>query len=152
MGPLSRQRRAILQAPLEPSKVENARQDIQSQLDPGMSVTGQEGWYFLPPPCLDASVRCGLAFAARFATAAVVWNQPYLETCCRAALHRLHLCGQEGRPRGLMDERCQRRLAELGLCHLDADGRCMISQAGQQRHATEVLKTSLEPAFVESRC
>jgi hypothetical protein len=26
-----------------------------------------------------------------------MWNQPYLETCCRSAIHRMILCGDMGR-------------------------------------------------------
>ncbi|MEA2777349.1 MAG: hypothetical protein QOF90_2755 [Acetobacteraceae bacterium] len=88
---------------------------------------------------------CRIAFLRRPGNSGLVWNQPYLETCCRAALHRLHLCGQAGRPPGLMDEACQRRLADMGFCSIGADGRCMITRTGQRRHADEVLKTQAEP-------
>jgi hypothetical protein len=43
-----------------------------------------------------------------------------------------------------MDTLCQRRLAAMGLCHLDEQGRCTISAAGERRHATEVLRTTPE--------
>jgi hypothetical protein len=86
-----------------------------------------------------------LAFAAHLANFAPVWDQPYLETCCRAALHRLHLCGPAGRPAGLMDDPCQRRLATMGLCCLGADGDFRITEAGQRRHATDILKRA-DPA------
>jgi len=92
----------------------------------------------------------GLAFGGCLANRVAVWNQPYLETCCRAALHRLHLCGQAGRPAGQMDEPCQHRLVAMGLCRVGRGGRFTISQAGQQRHATEVLKTS-SPATADRR-
>jgi hypothetical protein len=97
------------------------------------------------------SAACGtiatvLAFAAYLANFAPVWDQPYLETCCRAALHRLHLCGPAGRPSGLMDDPCQRRLATMGLCCLDADGGFRITEAGQRRHATDILKQTERPA------
>ena len=69
-----------------------------------------------------------------------MWSQPYLETCCRAALHRLHLCADMGRPSGLADDPCLRRLSDMGLCHHQADGRFAITAVGQQRHATEVLR------------
>ncbi|HEX4365540.1 MAG TPA: hypothetical protein VH023_01860 [Rhodopila sp.] len=71
---------------------------------------------------------------------AAVWDQPYLETCCRAALHRLYLCGPAGRPSGLMDDPCQRRLAAMGLCRHGANGGFVITEAGQHRHATDILK------------
>lgn len=68
-----------------------------------------------------------------------MWSQPYLETCCRAALHRVHLCGQLGRPAGLADDPCLQRLAAMGLCCQRKDGRFVITEPGQHRHATEVL-------------
>jgi hypothetical protein len=81
-----------------------------------------------------------VAFGSGLAKFAPMWDQPYLETCCRAALHRLYLCGPAGRPSGLMDDPCQRRLATMGLCQTSADGGFTITEAGEQRHATEVLK------------
>jgi hypothetical protein len=74
------------------------------------------------------------------ASLAIVWNQPYLETCCRSALHRLYLSGQAGRPPDLIDGPCLVRLASMGLCDQRADGRFTINPDGVQRHATEVLK------------
>jgi hypothetical protein len=90
---------------------------------------------------------CGRAcvVARRVAHRVAVWNQPYLETCCRAALHRLYLSGPAGRPAGQMDEPCQYRLEAMGLCHIGADGRVTINQAGQRRHASEVLKLPSGP-------
>jgi hypothetical protein len=87
-----------------------------------------------------------LAFAGHMTNFAPVWDQPYLETCCRAALHRLHLCGPAGRPSGLMDDPCQRRLAAMGLCRLAADGGFTITEAGRRRHATDILKQTEPPA------
>jgi hypothetical protein len=84
-----------------------------------------------------------LAFAGHLANFAAVWDQPYLETCCRAALHRLYLCGPAGRPSGLMDDPCQRRLATMGFCQQGADGRFTITEAGKRRHATDVLKRTV---------
>ena len=69
-----------------------------------------------------------------------MWDQPYLETCCRAALHRLHLAGLAGRPADLLDGGCLVRLAGMDLCHQRADGRFAITPDGRQRHAKEVLK------------
>jgi hypothetical protein len=69
-----------------------------------------------------------------------MWNQPYLETCCRAALHRLYLCGETGRPPGLMDGPCLERLSGMGLCGPKDGGRYAITAAGSRRHADEVLK------------
>jgi hypothetical protein len=72
-----------------------------------------------------------------------MWHQPYLETCCRSALHRLHLSGRPGRPPHLLDGRCLVRLAAMGLCDQRADGRFVINANGVERHATEVRKRPL---------
>jgi len=69
-----------------------------------------------------------------------MWNEPYLETCCRSALHRLALCAELGRPPGLKDGRCLGRLAERELARERADGRFEITAAGRARHAAEILK------------
>lgn len=68
-----------------------------------------------------------------------MWNQPYLETCCRAALHRLVLSGSEGRPPGLKDGPCLVRLEGMGLSRQRPDGRFDVSEAGCARHASEIL-------------
>jgi hypothetical protein len=73
-----------------------------------------------------------------------MWIQPYLETCCRAALHRLHLCGAAGRPAGLADDPCLGRLTAMGLCRKRPDGRFVITPEGTARHATEILGTAAE--------
>lgn len=70
-----------------------------------------------------------------------VWNEPYLETCCRSALHRLYLAGVEGRPTDQMDGPCLSRLGEMGLCAAADSGRVSLTAGGKRRHATEVLKT-----------
>jgi hypothetical protein len=70
----------------------------------------------------------------------VTWSQPYLETCCRAALHRLYLCAGGGRPAGLADDPCLRRLLGMGLCRRREDGSFEMTPIGQERHATEVLR------------
>jgi hypothetical protein len=67
-----------------------------------------------------------------------MWDQPYLETCCRAALHRLHLSGDAGRPGHVADGGCLRRLAAMGLCIASTDGRFQITEAGLKRHAVEI--------------
>jgi hypothetical protein len=69
-----------------------------------------------------------------------MWNEPYLETCCRSALHRLTLVGAAGRPAGLKDGPCLERLDGLGLARLRSDGRFEITEAGTARHAEEILK------------
>jgi hypothetical protein len=68
-----------------------------------------------------------------------MWNQPYLETCCRSALHRLHLAGAAGRPGGAADAGCLRRLACSGLCGVDERGRFAVTPAGADWHAAHVL-------------
>ncbi|MEJ0017061.1 MAG: hypothetical protein WDN25_10935 [Acetobacteraceae bacterium] len=69
-----------------------------------------------------------------------VWDEPYLETCCRSALHRLVLSGDEGRPAGLKDGPCLVRLAAMGLAADRQDGRYAITSEGERRHALDVLK------------
>jgi len=69
-----------------------------------------------------------------------MWNEPYLETCCRSALNRLKLAGLTGRPDGLKDGPCLERLAGMGFCSRRADGRFEITPAGLDRHASEILK------------
>lgn len=69
-----------------------------------------------------------------------MWNEPYLETCCRSALHRLTLVGPHGRPPGLKDGPCLERLSGMGLARPRLDGRFEITPAGVQRHASEILK------------
>jgi hypothetical protein len=69
-----------------------------------------------------------------------VWNEPYLETCCRSALHRLTLVGSHARPAGLKDGPCLVRLEGMGLARQREDGRFEITPAGVARHASEILK------------
>lgn len=71
-----------------------------------------------------------------------IWNEPYLETCCRSALHRLTLVGEPGRPDGLKDGPCLARLREMGLARLRADGRYELTAEGIARHAREILRKS----------
>lgn len=71
-----------------------------------------------------------------------MWNEPYLETCCRSALHRLTLVGPTGRPAGLKDGPCLERLTGMGLARQREDGRFVATPAGTTRHATEVLRRS----------
>ncbi len=68
-----------------------------------------------------------------------MWNEPYLETCCRSALHRLTLVDAAGRPGGLKDGPCLERLAGMGLAAEDS-GRFHVTNAGRSRHRSEVLK------------
>ena len=69
-----------------------------------------------------------------------MWNEPYLETCCRAALHRLTLCGHAGRPAGLKDGPCLERLAGMGFASERADARYEATPEGVARHASEILR------------
>ena len=69
-----------------------------------------------------------------------MWDEPYLETCCRSALHRLTLCGPIGRPGGLKDGPCLARLSRMDLARQRADGRYEITATGRARHAQYVLK------------
>ncbi len=74
-----------------------------------------------------------------------MWNEPYLETCCRASLHRVVLAGALGRPDGLKDGPCLARLAGMGLVRRRADERYEITDAGRSRHAAEILKQEATP-------
>jgi hypothetical protein len=74
-----------------------------------------------------------------------MWHQPYLETCCRAALHRLLLSGPIGRPPELKDGPCLRRLADMALARPRADGRFELTPAGAERHASEVARRPAAP-------
>jgi hypothetical protein len=69
-----------------------------------------------------------------------VWNEPYLETCCRAALHRLVLSADEGRPPDLKDGPCLERLTGMGLAAERPDGRYTLTEAGAARHASEIMR------------
>jgi hypothetical protein len=71
-----------------------------------------------------------------------MWNEPYLETCCRSALHRLTLVDRAGRPDGLKDGPCLARLREMGLARLRPDRRYEATAEGLARHAREVLRRS----------
>lgn len=71
-----------------------------------------------------------------------MFDEPYLETCCRSALHRVILAGASGRPGTEKDAPCLRRLAGMGLVAeaVAEGGRWHATGAGQARHAREVLK------------
>lgn len=69
-----------------------------------------------------------------------MWDEPYLETCCRAALHRVLLAGAVGRPPGLKDGPCLIRLAGMGLTRELTDSRFVATETGVARHAQEILK------------
>jgi hypothetical protein len=81
-----------------------------------------------------------------------MWNDPYLETCCRSALHRLSRAAGAGRPGGLKDGPCLARLTDMGLVRAREDGRFLLTEAGVARHAREVLQTpSPSPVVGEGR-
>lgn len=69
-----------------------------------------------------------------------MWDEPYLETCCRSALHRLLLCESAGRPddAALKDHPCLERLASMGFAVKRGDGRFVVTEAGKSRHAREI--------------
>ena len=68
-----------------------------------------------------------------------MYDEPYLETCCRSALHRLVLCGDTGRPATLKDQGCLLRLEQKGFASLRPDGRFAASVAGLARHDHEIM-------------
>ncbi|HET6183207.1 MAG TPA: hypothetical protein VFA03_06385 [Acetobacteraceae bacterium] len=68
----------------------------------------------------------------------MTWREPYLETCCRSALHRLALAGNGGRPAEGKDAPCLARLRAQGLAAPRADGRMEITPAGRERHEAEI--------------
>lgn len=72
-----------------------------------------------------------------------MYDEPYLETCCRSALHRVVLAGAAGRPGTEKDAPCLRRLAGMGFVAevmTDTGGRWHATAAGRARHANEVLR------------
>lgn len=71
-----------------------------------------------------------------------MWDEPYLETCCRSALHRLKLVGASGRPAGYKDEPCLERLTGMGFARPRDDGRYEITAAGMARHEDEIAPSA----------
>jgi hypothetical protein len=69
-----------------------------------------------------------------------MWREPYLETCCRSALHRVILAGAAGRPPAGKDAPCLARLTQMGFVTSRADGRYETTMAGAERHAQEILR------------
>jgi hypothetical protein len=69
-----------------------------------------------------------------------MWNEPYLETCCRSALHRLKLSGKIGRPSGHKDGPCLMRLTELGLATARRDARYEVTSTGITCHSQVVQR------------
>ena len=74
-----------------------------------------------------------------------MWNEPYLETCCRSALHRLILAGAVGRPPALKDGPCLERLTGDGFARLRPDKRYEPTNEGVARHASEIGKNGALP-------
>ncbi len=81
-----------------------------------------------------------LALGRLAALHAGMWQEPYLETCCRAALHRLSLAGGIGRDEGGVDGPCLARLSTMGLACRRPDGRFEATALGVSRHASEILR------------
>ncbi len=69
-----------------------------------------------------------------------MWNEPYLETCCRAALHRLVLSADNGRPPDLKDGPCLVRLTGMGFARERPDARFAVTESGRARHRSEILR------------
>lgn len=73
-----------------------------------------------------------------------MYDAPYLETCCRSALHRLVLAGAAGRPAASKDAACLDRLVVAGLAAAQpADAppeRYCLTEAGRRRHAAAILR------------
>ncbi len=68
-----------------------------------------------------------------------MYDKPYLETCCRSALHRVVLAGEAGRPGTAKDAPCLARLAGMGFV-VERAGGWRATAAGLARHASEVLR------------
>ncbi len=94
-----------------------------------------DAWVLVREPAMASLAAGNLQKRTR---RAFMWEQPYLETCCRAALHRLFLCGGSGRPMALADDGCLQRLTGMCLAVTGDDGRCRITPAGTERHAREI--------------
>lgn len=84
-----------------------------------------------------------LAGAGWMGNPARMWKEPYLEPCCRSALHRVSLAGAAGRPKGLKDDPCLERMQRMGFVTCSAEGRFVMTPAGRQRHAQEILRHGL---------
>ncbi len=74
-----------------------------------------------------------------------LWSEPYLETCCRSAMHRLAQAAEIGRPPGLKDGPCLERLAEQDFAVRRVDGRFEITGQGHARHASEIMRRPVRP-------
>lgn len=72
-----------------------------------------------------------------------MWDEPYLESCCRSALHRLLLSGKAGRPSGYKDGPCLARLAGLGLAAPKDETRYVMTTAGITWHRQVIRRRRL---------
>ncbi len=80
-----------------------------------------------------------------------MWDEPYLESCCRSALHRLILAGETGRPPEPKDLPCLERLDGMGLALQRTDGRYRTTEAGRSRHEVEIQPREIQPQEIQSR-
>ncbi len=87
----------------------------------------------------------GLAAPPRVADVRRMWRDPYLETCCRSALHRTVLAGEAGRPGGLKDGPCLERLRDMGLVTERTDKRYVTTGAGAEVHHEQVVGVPQRP-------
>lgn len=71
-----------------------------------------------------------------------MWSEPYLETCCRSALHRLSLASSVGRPAALKDGPCLERLMQMRMARLRPDERVEITCLGVREHRVLVRSGS----------
>jgi len=94
----------------------------------------------MAPSCPRARFAASLADTRHPSDVQIMWDEPYLETCCRSALHRLVLAGESGRPAAANDRSCLRRLAGLGLTVERKEGDYAATPQGLARHAQEVLR------------
>lgn len=90
--------------------------------------------------CRKCRETPGLATGLAPANIWGMWNEPYLETCCRSALHRVRLAGPDGRPDGLKDGPCLHRLAEMGVVRQRPDGRFEAAPGASQYPAALARK------------
>lgn len=70
----------------------------------------------------------------------MAWAEPYLESCCRCALHRLKLAEPSGRPIESRDAPCLVRLCTEGFAREAIDGRIHLTSQGAARHEVEIVQ------------
>ena len=79
-----------------------------------------------------------------------MWSDPYLETCCRSALHRLALARSVGRPATLQDGPCLERLLQMGMARMQAGQRFEITDVGMVTHELLVRPGSTQHGYGKS--